>query len=127
MKREYVKPVMMGEAFVANEYVAACYHVHCITPNNNAKMKALYNDSNGNGQLDSNDEVLYRPWTSFSGCNEVHKGVLTEDDIKVNGFLVDRSGNSYGVFWWYDRRTGYHSTIPEEQYYEVYPERPNAS
>ena len=29
MKREYVKPVMMGEAFVANEYVAACWGVGC--------------------------------------------------------------------------------------------------
>lgn len=29
MKREYVKPVMESEAFVANEYVAACWVVEC--------------------------------------------------------------------------------------------------
>ncbi len=29
MKREYVKPVMEGEAFVANEYIAACWTVSC--------------------------------------------------------------------------------------------------
>lgn len=29
MKKEYVKPVMEGEAFVANEYVAACWVVDC--------------------------------------------------------------------------------------------------
>ena len=30
MKRQYVKPMMESEAFVANEYVAACYTVSCI-------------------------------------------------------------------------------------------------
>lgn len=29
MKKEYVKPVMEGEAFVANEYVATCYTIIC--------------------------------------------------------------------------------------------------
>ena len=29
MKREYVKPVIESEEFVANEYVAACWHVSC--------------------------------------------------------------------------------------------------
>lgn len=30
MKKEYTKPVMEGEAFVANEYVAACWTVECL-------------------------------------------------------------------------------------------------
>lgn len=29
MKREYVKPVIESEEFVANEYVAACYKIVC--------------------------------------------------------------------------------------------------
>lgn len=29
MKKEYVKPIMEGEAFVANEYIAACWTVSC--------------------------------------------------------------------------------------------------
>ena len=29
MKKAYVKPVMESEAFVANEYVAACWDVYC--------------------------------------------------------------------------------------------------
>lgn len=29
MKKAYVKPVMESEAFVANEYVAACKNVYC--------------------------------------------------------------------------------------------------
>lgn len=29
MKKEYMKPVMEAEAFVANEYVAACWLVTC--------------------------------------------------------------------------------------------------
>ncbi|MGN0422060.1 MAG: hypothetical protein ACI4EY_04925 [Lachnospiraceae bacterium] len=30
MKKEYVKPVIESEEFVANEYVAACYRITCI-------------------------------------------------------------------------------------------------
>lgn len=29
MKKEYVKPIMEGEAFVANEYIAACWTITC--------------------------------------------------------------------------------------------------
>ena len=29
MKKEYVKPVIESEEFVANEYVAACYKIVC--------------------------------------------------------------------------------------------------
>lgn len=29
MKKAYVTPVMESEAFVANEYVAACYRIRC--------------------------------------------------------------------------------------------------
>ena len=31
MKKAYVKPVMESEEFVANEYVAACWTLTCIT------------------------------------------------------------------------------------------------
>lgn len=30
MKKEYVKPIMEGEAFVANEYIAACWTIDCL-------------------------------------------------------------------------------------------------
>lgn len=30
MKREYVKPVIESEEFVANEYVAACWYFTCV-------------------------------------------------------------------------------------------------
>lgn len=35
MKKEYVKPVIESEEFVANEYVAACWNVHCTLHNGN--------------------------------------------------------------------------------------------
>lgn len=31
MKKHYVKPVMIGEKFIANEYVSACWGVACDT------------------------------------------------------------------------------------------------
>lgn len=39
MKREYVKPVIESEEFVANEYVAACWVVEC----NQHGKKIIYN------------------------------------------------------------------------------------
>lgn len=32
MKRAYVRPTMVGERFVANEYVAACWKINCNVP-----------------------------------------------------------------------------------------------
>lgn len=32
MKRAYVRPTMVGERFVANEYVAACWKIECNVP-----------------------------------------------------------------------------------------------
>lgn len=39
MKRTYVKPVMESEAFVANEYVAACWKVTCDTATGHGDCK----------------------------------------------------------------------------------------
>lgn len=42
--REYVKPMMDSEVFVANEYVSACYHGVCNISG------YVFNDTNGDGQ-----------------------------------------------------------------------------
>ena len=46
MKKEYVKPQIFGEKFVANEYVAACYHGVCNISG------YVFTDVNGNGTYD---------------------------------------------------------------------------
>lgn len=44
MKKEYVTPMMTGEKFVANEYVAACWGVGCdVTTANDYEQTHYYN------------------------------------------------------------------------------------
>ena len=50
MKRAYVRPTMVGERFVANEYVAACWKIECNVPTGYG-----YIDNNGHGQFDPGD------------------------------------------------------------------------
>lgn len=65
MKRAYVRPTMVGERFVANEYVAACWKINCNVP-----WGYGYMDKNGNGHFDSSDELL-TPKNIFGGPKDV--------------------------------------------------------
>ena len=102
MKREYVKPVMMGEAFVANEYVAACYKIACNVPTGFGFV-----DNNGNKQYDLGETKLTSD--GVSGCGNVHVGVQLDKAPTENAmwqpqkrtFLgLKNYGDAYGVFWW---------------------------
>lgn len=102
MKREYVKPVMMGEAFVANEYVAACYKIACNVPTGFGFV-----DNNGNKQYDWGDKKLTND--GVSGCGNVHVGVQLDEAPKENAMWqpqkwgrwgLTNDGSAYGVFWW---------------------------
>ena len=91
MKRAYVAPTMVGERFVANEYVAACgdsgtvYKFRC-----NAGDKGLWNypyevyvDSNNYGSYDRGDQYL----GSYHACGTTHEASST--DGFFNGFMID--------------------------------------
>lgn len=134
MKKTYMKPIMMGERFMANTYVAACYKIKCTTPNGNDSYTHLYNDTNGNGQLDDADELLYSRSNGFFGCNKWHKGVIQDEAPAVNGF-VKKTVWSWGsktdvvepVYWWNESlgaSSDYHVMTPGKENYET---NPNAS
>ena len=88
MKRAYVRPTMVGERFVANEYVAACgggtvYKFNCDAPGG-----PLYYYPNSDGMVDGvhneNDEVeflgfLYHP------CDAKHEASAT--NVFYDGFV----------------------------------------
>ena len=91
-------------------------------------MYYLYDDTNDNGQLDSEDELLHKnPW-GFTGCGEMHHGVMNDDNLKANGFLVDGRNRTHSVFYW-ESDTGYHSMVPGKSKTEKYddPAHPNRS
>ena len=130
--KNYVKPMMESEAFVANEYIAACYRIKCTTPQRNSTFYYLYDDSNDNGKWDSSDRLLYsNRWGGFSGCNQWHDGVIQDNPPEENGFVTrgtnSRRDKAYAVFWWKENLgadSDYHVMTPGNENYET---NPNAS
>ena len=74
MRREYVKPVMQSEEFVANEYVAACWKMKCNVP-----YGFGYYEKNGvTGYQEGQDQYIAG---GAKGCNEdyVAHGITTSE------------------------------------------------
>ncbi len=93
MKRVYVRPTMVGERFVANEYVAACgdenkvYKFTC-----DASRGTLYYYPKSDGKIDgvyTGDGRASRIG-SYHPCNAKHEASTTNDFY--DGF-VDYNGN----------------------------------
>lgn len=98
MKREYVKPVMMGEAFVANEYVASCWSVNCNVPSG-----VGYYEKNGKPGYqipsfwDQGDKIIARG----SGCGTEHVASGLDGEPTANAMWEEYgSGDVYAVFHW---------------------------
>ena len=54
MKKIYTQPQLIGESFIANEYVAACYS--CLDMGSHSKnFSAIYVDADKDGILDANE------------------------------------------------------------------------
>ena len=103
-------PVAVGQQFVANEYVSACYTIKCTTPLNNATFQRLCADSNGNGIYDGNDtdKIVFLPedygMGVFSGCGGTHTIQIVGDVPTVaNGFAVDKekTHETEPLYYWY--------------------------
>ena len=96
-KKNYEKPFMQVEQFIPNDYVAACYHVDCKTDAENGSYRYIYLDSNNNGHLDRNDQQVYTAGYggSFTGCGVEHKGVISDTDLKLNGFVSTITARAY--------------------------------
>lgn len=93
MKRTYVRPTMVGERFVANEYVAVCgteNKVYKFTCNAPSGELYYYRESDGeiNGVYTGTGRA--RHLGSYHPCNAEHEVSATNDFY--DGF-VDRNGN----------------------------------
>lgn len=101
MKRAYVRPTMVGERFVANEYVAACWKINCNVP-----LGYGYIDKNGNGVYDWGEEKLTPD--GAKGCGRYHTGVkgVPDDGPKANAMWHPSSlfgwKKDYPVYYWRD-------------------------
>ena len=109
MKRAYVRPTMVGERFVANEYVAACgdsgkvYKFECNAgggvPGN------VYQETNGESGLQRwpskkpDTNLTSGLSTSYHACGETHEASAM--DNLVNGYYVSlQSGKVTNVIIW---------------------------
>jgi len=101
MKKAYVKPSMESEAFLPQDYIAACYIVNC----NVGSFDELWLESNGvpglqrrrggswGNQYEADTKIVEG---NLVGCNKYHKGV-TKDPV-ANGYI-------YSSGWWGGSRT----------------------
>ncbi len=105
MKRTYVRPTMVGERFVANEYVAACgeenkvYKFKCDAPRGE-----LYYYPSSDGTIDGAYTGTGRAsWIgSYHPCNAKHEASTTSDfyDGFVDYNHNRRQDEGEGVIVW---------------------------
>lgn len=101
MKREYVKPVIESEEFVANEYVAACWWVTC-----NPKW------------VDGLPQDLLN---FHRGCKG-HSVRVGESEPELT-----RPDGAWGDNWYYANINGYETHHPVDSKDRTSSEHPNAS
>lgn len=131
--KTYVKPNLVSEKFIANEYIAACYVINCNVPG----LGTLYNESNGVpglqtrgifGQYDADEKVV----SNVYACNEWHKGVFQNEAPKANGYWKYQDSifgrtKTAEVYWWNENlgsQYDVHATTILDKEWET---NPNAS
>lgn len=100
MKKEYVKPQIFGEKFVANEYVAACYHGVCNISG------YVFTDTNGNGTYDKGiDTYKYENiackhdyWIEGQSSTLPSKNAFIFDKYDTEMMLVEKGHFITGIF-----------------------------
>lgn len=111
MKRAYVRPTMVGERFVANEYVAACddteYGKYKFTCDAGGGVSGdVYRESNGKPGFqksyglfgDGGDEWL----GGYHACGTTHEANTTDDF--QNGYYIPDGGDAVDVIIWRGKR-----------------------
>ena len=118
MKRAYVRPTMVGERFVANEYVAACgdsgtvYKFECNAGDNRGGYSVYLNGDDGVAGTD--DDIFWcggihavRGLRTYKRCHATHKAADNNDFYK--GY-IKRGRSTQDVIVWTDKGTNTHCT-----------------
>ena len=94
MKRAYVRPTMVGERFVANEYVAACgdsgkvYNFVC-NAGEESKSYNVYYYKNGQRRYIANNIYIGAPFPAYHPCGATHEANAKDEFIEV--YIDDQS------------------------------------
>lgn len=114
MKRAYVRPTMVGERFVANEYVAACgdsgtkYNFECNA--GNGVLGEVWVESNNEAGLQKRPEWMGgdRYLGGYHAGGTTHEAD-TDDDFQP-GYYVPYGGEVQNVIVWTAGGTNVHCT-----------------
>lgn len=118
MKRAYVRPTMVGERFVANEYVAACgdsgkmYKFECNAGDNWGGYSVYLN---GEDKIAGTDDDIFwcgginakRGIRTYKRCGATHEAADNNDFYK--GY-IKRGRSTQDVIVWTDKGTNTHCT-----------------
>lgn len=111
MKRAYVRPTMVGERFVANEYVAACgdteYGKYKFTCDAGGDVSGdVYRESNGKAGFQKGHGLFGNGGDEWLGgyhaCGTTHEASTTDDFL--NGYYIPDSGKVENVIIWRGKR-----------------------
>ena len=97
MKREYVRPMMRGEVFAANEYVAGCgdsgvtYKFTCDA--GGGRLGSVYLETNGREGLQTDGPNRDKYLSGYYACGTTHEA--ESDDEFLDGYYVRDEG--YGT------------------------------
>lgn len=103
MKRAYVRPTMVGERFVANEYVAACgdsgtvYKFKCDA--GGGESGVVYEESNGKDDLQARPVFLGgdRRLGPYHACGVTHEAEVQDKFLK--GYYVCGGSVTDVIIW----------------------------
>lgn len=111
MKRAYVRPTMVGERFVANEYVAACgdteYGKYKFTCDAGGGVSGdVYRESNGKPGFQKGYGLFGYGGDEWLGgyhvCGTTHEANTTDDFQK--GYYIPDGGDAVDVIIWRGKR-----------------------
>ena len=102
--REYVKPMMDSEVFVANEYVSACYHGVCNISG------YVFNDTNGDGKYTAGEDK-YNYYNT--ACNHDYWIEGSDAQLPAKNAFVFKKREWVPDPKWYDWDNGYYKGVGE--------------
>ena len=123
--KQYVRPILEYEEFAANEFVAACYKIHCNVPSGIGYIER----NSVPGYQKNEDQAI----AEGKGCGEYHIGVNLDAPPTENAMWQPWNQNSgvpkgdpYPVFHWSTgpESTDQHFSKVEDAEWET---NPNAS
>ena len=134
-KKNYLRPVMQVEQFVPNQYIAACWIVHC-----NVGYGYGWVDSNDNNKLDDGEYLVsptreqsqpgadgYYGTYQSSGYGRTHLSYVSGCGYEHEGVIIGKEGPTANAKWQNINSFGNESGSPYLVYAWSVPQgRPNA-